>query len=120
MGLLPAKQRQALWDTADQLFPTYSSLHSKIHRMLQDEHDNKLGFAPMDLDNSETESGEWVDTGETFPGKGANGEDVLFTLQRRGSAIRVAPKGSKGRKGKAGSKGGKGENGNDNRTTGKA
>merc|ERR1711994_134385 len=56
LRLLPSKQRQALWDTADQLFPTYSALHAKIHRMLQDEHDSKLGLAPMDLDNLETDT----------------------------------------------------------------
>ena len=117
---MPQKQRQALWDTADQLYPTFATLLAKIQKMLQDEADNKLGFSPMDLDHVDDDTGDWIDMGQTFPGKGANGEDVLFTLQRRGTAIRIAPKGAKGgKRGTKGTKGGKGEKDNILPTTGK-
>merc|ERR1711994_460495 len=41
LRMLPVAQRKALWDTADHLFPSFSTLLAKIHRMLQDEADNK-------------------------------------------------------------------------------
>ena len=69
--------------------------------MIQDESDGKLGFGPMEVDHvDEDGDGAWTSTGQTFTGKGANGEETLFLLQKRGNNFRVAPKG-KG-KGKTG------------------
>ena len=69
----------------------------------------------MDVDNLEEEV--WKDSSETFTGKGPQGEDTLFMLQKKGGAFRVTPKGggrSAGKKGAAsggapGGGGGKGE-----------
>ena len=61
----------------------------------------------MDVDEVADE-GEWKSTGQTLVGKGPQGEDQLFLLQRRGNALRVAPKG--GKKGGIGGKKGGGAN----------
>ena len=97
LRMLPAKQRESIWPVANQLYPTFSSLLSKIQEMVQDEMDSKNGGSPMDLDRVE-EEGEWEDTNRTLVGKGPQGEEILYMLQRRGSSTRVRPKGA-GRKG---------------------
>ena len=105
LRLLPGPQRKALWDTADQLFPSFTSLLSKVHKMIQEEHDAQLGFGPMELDNVDDDGDGWKPTGQILTGKGANGEEALFALQRRGDALRVAPKGGKKGGGKGNRKG---------------
>ena len=101
--MIPQKQRASIWETANKLYPTFADLLGKVQEMVQDDLDNKNGVGPMDIDVVEQE-GEWVNTGQTLTGKGANGEDTIFLLQRRGSAMRVTPKG----KGKGARKGGGG------------
>ena len=51
----------------------------------------------MEIDNLEDEP--WKDSGETFTGKGPDGEDTIFVLQRRGSQTRLRPKGKAAGKG---------------------
>ena len=103
LRMIPQKQRASIWETANKLYPTFAELLAKVQEMVQDDLDHKNGVSPMDIDNAEPE-GEWVNTGQTLTGKGANGEDTIFLLQRRGSAMRVTPKG----KGKGAGKGGGG------------
>ena len=56
----------------------------------------------MDVDNLEEDDGPWTHTGQTFVGTDPNGEEALFSLQRRGNSYRVAPKGKSKGKGKFG------------------
>ena len=113
--MLPTKQRGSLWEVANKLYPTFQDLLQKVNEMVQDEVDAKNGVGGMDLDDVAEEEGDWTNTGEVLTGKGAQGEETLFMLQRKGNAFRVAPKGkgkgggrAGGRAGKAG--GAKGEN----------
>ena len=76
---------------ADQLYPTFSVLLAKVQRLSQDDLDAHEKTVPMNVDDLEDE--QWTDTGETLQGKGPNGEDTLFILQKRGSMMRVKPKG---------------------------
>ena len=86
LKMLPKAQRVALWDTADKLYPTFGELLTKIQAMIQDEADGRLGFGPMDVDHiDDDEEGTWTSTGQAFSGKGANGEETLFLLQKRGN-----------------------------------
>ena len=50
MRMLPSKQREAIYDTADELYPTFAKLSAKIRQMLRDDVDNRQG-TPMDVDN---------------------------------------------------------------------
>ena len=76
--------------------------------MITDNYDSK-GGTPMDIDNVDDDEG-WTPTGQTLVGKGADGEESLFLLQKRGGAYRVTPKGKAGgkggKRGKAGKTGG--------------
>ena len=48
----------------------------------------------VDVDELEDQTdGAWQSTGQTFIGKGNSGEDVVFTLQKRGKNFRIAPQG---------------------------
>ena len=69
--------------------------------MIRDEVDNKNGACPMDIDQLDNEdtNGDWVATNQTMVGKGPDGEETIFSLRRRGGAMRLVPKG----KGKGGS-----------------
>ena len=67
--------------------------------MIQDDIDERQGVGAMNVDNVEEQDGAWINTGTTLTGKGPDGEDTLFVLQRRGGATRIVPNG-KG-KGKA-------------------
>ena len=102
LRMLPPKQRESIWDVADQLYPTFAELLAKVQKLIQDEIDSKQGGA-MDIDHVDDDE-DWKNTGEVLTGKGANGEDTLFVLQRKGNMTRVRPKG-KG-KGKQRSDGG--------------
>ena len=104
LKMLPAKQQESIWDTADKLYPTFAELLIKVQKLIQDDIDSRQGMGQMSVDNIEEE--EWHDTGEVLPGKGANGEDALFVLQRRGNMTRIRPKGKGKGKGKAGWAGG--------------
>ena len=92
LRMLPQKQRESIWDVADQLYPTFAELLVKIQKLIQEEIDSKQGVGPMEIDNVEDDS-EWQNTGQVLTGKGPDGEDTLFVLQRRGNMTRVRPKG---------------------------
>ena len=81
LKMLPAKQRDAIWDTANKLYPTFNELLSKVQEMVQDDLDSKASNAQMDVDALGDETAEWKETGQILTGKGAKGEEVLFTLQ---------------------------------------
>ena len=99
--MLPPKQKESIWDIADQLYPSFAELLVKVQKLIQDDIDSKQGVGPMDVDNLEED--DWKDTGETLTGKGPGGEDTLFILQRKGNMTRVRPKGrGKGTKGRTG------------------
>ena len=54
-----------------------------------------LGAEERDAEEDELQDqaeGAWEPTGQTFAGKGSNGEDMVFTLQRRGNNFRIAPR----------------------------
>ena len=81
--MLPPKQREAIWDVADQLFPTFAELLAKVQKLIQDDIDSRNGVGPMEIDDLEEEV--WKDTSDTFTGKGPDGDDTVFVLQRRGN-----------------------------------
>ena len=86
--------REAIWETADELYPTFMKLLAKVNLMVQDDVDSRQGIGSMDVDNVDDDNdADWEDTGQTLSGKGPDGEDTLLVLQRRGSAMRVVPKG---------------------------
>ena len=60
--------------------------------MVQDALDDKhYNNNQMDIDQV-SEEGDWEDSGQTLVGKNGKGEEVLYSLQRRGNSMRVAPK----------------------------
>ena len=63
--MLPQKQRQAIWQTANKLYPTFMELLTKIQEMIQDDFDSRQHGAPMDVDNIDGDhpEEEWVPTG---------------------------------------------------------
>ena len=82
LKMLPTKQREAIWETADKLYPTFAELLTKVQRMIQDDIDTRQGIGAMDIDNVESDDEDgWEDTGQTLSGKGPGGEDALFILQ---------------------------------------
>ena len=94
LRMLPTKQREALWDNADVLYPTFRDLMQKVQKLVQEDVDNHNGVGPMDIDNiDEPDDDDWVSTGQTFAGKGQSGEDVIFVLQRKGNMTRISQKG---------------------------
>ena len=102
LKMLPTKQREAIWETADKLYPTFTELLTKVQRMIQDDIDSRQGVGQMDVDNVDDDDEEgWEDTGQTLSGKGPGGEETLFALQRRGTSMRVSPKGKGKGKGKS-------------------
>ena len=50
--------------------------------MIQDDLDAKNGVAGMDIDEV-MEEGEWKPTGQVLTGKGPQGEETLFMLQKQ-------------------------------------
>ena len=103
--MLPQKQRESIWDVADKLYPTFPELLVKVQKLIQDDIDQRQGVGPMEIDNVEEE--HWEDTGEVLSGKGPDGEETLFVLQRRGTMTRLRPKGN-GKGSKAGGRPGGG------------
>ena len=84
---------------ANHSYQDFTSFLNKVQEMVQDDFDAKHeGGNNMDVDNVESDGGEWEDTNQTLVGKGPEGEETLFMLQRRGGSMRVKPKGA-GRKG---------------------
>merc|ERR1712026_327759 len=79
LRMLPTRQKQAIWDVANQLYPTFQDLLSKVHEMIRDEVDCKNGSSPMDIDQLDAEDagGKWVSTGQTMIGKGPDGEEAI-------------------------------------------
>ena len=55
----------------------------------------------MDVDNIDDDD-DWKATGQTLVGTNAQGEEALFSLQKKGSSFRVTPKGKSKGKGKHG------------------
>ena len=53
--MLPPKNRAAIWDTANKLYPTFADLLAKTQEMIQDAIDAKNGVGPMDLNDMGTE-----------------------------------------------------------------
>ena len=96
--MLPPKQRETIWPVANQLYPDFASLLNNIQELIQDEFDEKHN--QMDIDNVEEDTGKWESTGQTLVGKDDKGEEVLYSLQRRGNSTRVVPKGKGRGKGK--------------------
>ena len=93
LRMLPKEQRKAIWETANKLYPTFTELLAKVQEMVQDDIDKRQGADFMDVDHVDDDEEGWQSTGQVLTGKGAHGEEALFTLQRRGNAMRVAPKG---------------------------
>ena len=99
LRMLPAKEKQSIWNVANQLYPTFQDLLSKVHELIRDEVDNKNGVSPMDIDQLEVEGAAdtWETTNQTLIGKGPDGEDMVYSLQRKGmrcaSSKRVEEKG---------------------------
>ena len=54
LKMLPPKNRAAIWDTANKLYPTFADLLAKTQEMIQDAIDAKNGVGPMDLDDMGT------------------------------------------------------------------
>ena len=69
LKMLPEKVREKLWDTADELYPSFAKLLGKVQKMVQDDLDAKHNPTPMDVDALGDEGGEWKETGQTFAGK---------------------------------------------------
>ena len=65
---------------------------AKVQKLIQDDIDSKQDDK-MDVDELADEEDQWKDTGETLSGKGPDGADTLFILQRKGGQMRVRPKG---------------------------
>ena len=80
LRMLPASQRKVIWPIANQMYPTFAALAAKVQEMVQDEFDAKQEGSNMDVDNVESDGGEWEDTNQTLVGKGAGGEEALFML----------------------------------------
>ena len=55
LKMLPTKQREAIWETADKLYPTFAELLTKVQRMIQDDIDTRQGIGAMDIDNVESD-----------------------------------------------------------------
>ena len=108
LKMIPKKEREGIWNVAGKLYPTFADLLARVQEMIADDIDQKNGVSQMEVDDLGDE-GEWKSTGQTLVGKGPQGEEQLFLLQRRGGALRVAPKGGKGAKRIKGRKGGKGD-----------
>ena len=98
LRMLPPNERKTIWPVANQLYPDFAPLLNKIQEMVQDEFDEKHN--QMDVDHIEDDDGKWESTGQTLVGKDGKGEEVLFSLQRRGNSTRVVPKGKSKGKGK--------------------
>ena len=95
LRMIPPKQRGEIWQTANKLYPTFGELLAKVQEMIQDEFDAKNSNARMDIDQVEdNDDSKWQSTGQVLTGKGPNGEETLFLLQRRGNATRIKPKGN--------------------------
>ena len=59
LRMLPTKQREKIYDVADQLYPTFTSLLTKVHLLIQEDTDERQGVGPMDVDQvEEGEEGE--------------------------------------------------------------
>ena len=87
-------EKEKVRDVADKLYPTFAELLGKIQEMVQEEMDAKLGVGPMDIDHVyDDQEGEWKAAGQVLSGRGAQGEEVLYMLQKRGNSTRIAPKG---------------------------
>merc|ERR1711978_665007 len=51
LRMLPKTQREAIWETADKLYPTFAELLAKVQQMVQDDMDKRMGAGPMDVDH---------------------------------------------------------------------
>ena len=95
LRMLPTKQREKIWTNANQLYPTFPDLLSKVQELISDEFDAKQNGSQMDVDHVDDDDDEkgWVSTGETMTGTGQDGEEVIYMLQKRGNITRIKPKG---------------------------
>ena len=87
LNMLPTKQRDAIWDVANKLYPTFTDLLHKVQEMVSDDNDSKNSPSPMDVDDLGDDEKGWTPTGQTLVGKGPQGEETLFLLQRRGNSL---------------------------------
>ena len=55
LRMLPSKQRDSIWETADKLYPSFQELLTKIKQMIQDDVDKAQAPMPMDIDHIEPE-----------------------------------------------------------------
>ena len=65
--MLPQKQKDAIWETANKLYPTFNELLGKVREMVQDSYD-KGETAPMDIDHID-DSEPWTNTGQCHKGR---------------------------------------------------
>ena len=53
LRMIPPKERAAIWETANKLYPTFAELLKNVHRIIQEDTDEPQGLGPMDVDNVE-------------------------------------------------------------------
>ena len=86
LKMLPQKQREALWDNADALYPSFAQLLAKVQKMIQDNVDSHNGVGPMDIDNVDEDD---MDDQGFAAGGGPRLREELRTYELRGWEVRA-------------------------------